>query len=166
MRRHHLIEEAKSELDVAYDEVKRAESKIMALEQDYNDQVKTLNGAGMPDDIRRLMSEKESIQSGFNLESLYGLQGMAVERFAMVSSAFTIVASVEEVSVSVDLIRNILFRADEIRGRKIDIDTALREFSAGLRAYSREESSRKNDLRVRQSWDAIEALLRGFGRNI
>ncbi len=166
MRRHHLIEEAKAELDLAYDEVKRAESKIMALEQDYNDRIKTLNGAGMPDDISRLMSEKESIQAGFNLESLYGLQGMAVERFAMVSSAFTIVASVEEASVSVDLIRNILFRAEEIKGRKIDIDAALRDFSAGLRAYSREESSRKNDLRVRQSWGAVEALLRGFGRNI
>ncbi len=166
MRRHHLIEEAKSELDVAYDEVKRAESKIMALEQDYNDRVKILNGGGTPEEISRLMSEKESIQAGLNLEWLYGLQGMAVERFAMVSSAFTIVGSVEDEAVSVDLIRNILFRADEIKGKKIHIDAALREFTGGLRAYSREDSSRENDSRVRQSWGRIEALLRDLGRSI
>ena len=32
IRRHHLIDEAKSELDVAYDEVSTAESQII----DYN----------------------------------------------------------------------------------------------------------------------------------
>ena len=48
----------------------------------------------------------------------------------------------------------------------IFIDTTLREFSAGLRAYSREESSKKNDIRVRQSWGRIEDLLREFGRKI
>ena len=32
MRRHHLIEEAKAELDIAHEGVKSAENEIMALE--------------------------------------------------------------------------------------------------------------------------------------
>ena len=39
MRRHHLIEEAKAELDIAYEEVKRAELGIMALEFEYNQKI-------------------------------------------------------------------------------------------------------------------------------
>ncbi len=169
MRRHHLIEEAKTELDVAYEAVKRAESKIMELEQQYNDRIKCLkpsNGADGPPDLRALTEEKESIQAGLDLGGLYKLQSGAVERFSLVSSAFTIVGSVEDDGVSVDLIKKILFRDDEVRGNKIGIDGALREFTRGLRAYSREDSSPKNDARVRQSWASIEELLRGFGRNI
>ena len=39
LRCHHLIEESKAELDLAYEEVKRAEQKIMALEQEYNQRI-------------------------------------------------------------------------------------------------------------------------------
>ena len=35
IRRHHLIEEAKAELDVAYEGVKQAEHEIMGLEYTY-----------------------------------------------------------------------------------------------------------------------------------
>lgn len=169
MRRHHLIEEAKSELDVAYEEVKRAENKIMELEQKYNDKIKAVrkaNGGDYDTTITSMMAEKEAIQDGFNIAQLYKLQSSAVERFAIVSSAFTIVNSVETDAVSVDLIKNILFRQEEMRSHKIEIDFSLREFSCGLRAYTRYEASRDNDKRVRQAWTKVENLLRRFGRNI
>lgn len=169
MRRHHLIEEAKTELDVAYEEVKRAESKVMGLEQEYNDKTKTVaqaNGSECEALIQDLMAEKESIQASFHLEQLYELQGSAVERFGITSSAFAIIGSVEDHAIGVDLMRNILFRKDEIGQEKIEIDRALRNFSLGLRGYMREAASADNDAMVRQSWSKIEELLRRFGRNI
>ena len=61
MRRHHLIEEAKAELDIAYEEVKRAESGIMALEFEYNQKIgefKVANGEACGDLITSMMTEK------------------------------------------------------------------------------------------------------------
>ncbi len=169
MRRHHLIEEAKAELDVAYEEVKRTESKVMELEQTYNDKVNTApesNGIEREDIIRDLMNEKEGLQNSFNLEQMYQLQTSAVERFAMISSAFSIVGSVDNDAVSVDLIRNILFPNHEYRNYKIEIDSSLRAFCRGLRAYSRDDSNAANDKKVRVAWAKIEDLLRELGRKI
>lgn len=168
-RRHHLIEEAKAELDVAYDEVKRAENKIMQLEQDYNNKTKEMAIAGAGADsggMQDLMAEKEALQEGLNLGFLYTLQSTAIERFAMITSAFTIVWAVEDDSVCVDLIRNILFRKAEIQDAKVKIDGTIREFTSGLRAYTRESADSENDMRVRNAWAELEELLRGFGRNI
>lgn len=64
VRRHHLLEEAK--LDIAYEEVKRAEQESMAYEAEYTEKSKALNGAA--DTLRALMAEKEAHQE--NLESL------------------------------------------------------------------------------------------------
>lgn len=168
IRRHHLIEEAKTELDVAYEEVKRAETNIMALEQEYNERITVLSGhnGASSEAIRSLAVEKESRQELHDIEALYRLQGSAVERFALISSAFTIVGSIEDVAISVDLLKNILFRKDEIGANKIEIDRTLRKFSGGLKAYTREESNSENDRKVRQSWTTIETMLRDFGRDI
>ena len=169
MRRHHLIEEAKAELDLAYQEVKRAEHKIMDLEQEYNERIGTVtkaNGSAYQAKISRVMDEKAAIQAAIRIEELYQLQGMAVEKFALMSSAFAIVSSVEECAMSSDLLRNLLFKTEELRERKIGIDKSVRAFSRGLNAYSRVDSSHENDKLVRDSWAEIEDLLRGFGRNI
>ena len=169
MRRHHLIEEAKAELDLAYEEVKRAEHKIMDLEQEYNERLGTVteaNGAEYQATISQVMAEKEAIQAAIDIESLYQLQGMAVEKFALMSSAFAIVSSVEESAMSTDLLRKLLFKTRELRGRKIEIDRSVRAFSNGLKAYSRKDSSHENDKLVRESWAQIEGLLRDFGRNL
>ncbi len=99
MRRHHLIEEAKAELDIAYEEVKRAESGIMALEFEYNQKIgefKVANGEACGDLITSMMAEKERRQEDMQIESLYGIQTAAVQRFAIMCSAFTIVASVDD----------------------------------------------------------------------
>ncbi len=162
VRRHHLIEEAKAELDIAYEEVKRAEQEIMKLEALYNEKSKTLNGDGSA--LQALMSEKEQQQDNFEIDELYNLQRTAIERFAQISSVFTIVHSVDCASIAADLIRQILFRAEDARARRVDIDRAIRSFAVNLRAYSVEDSSIENDHKVRESWAGIEALLKEIGR--
>lgn len=169
VRRHHLIEEAKVELDLAYEEVKRAENRIMELEQDYNQRANCIagaNGSEYQATLRDAMKEKEDIQAAIDIEMLYELQGMAVEKFGLMSSAFAIVSSVEEAAMSSDLLRGLIFKNEDLREHKINIDKSVRAFSKGLKAYSREDSSHENDMKVRNAWAEIESLLRRFGRNI
>ena len=169
MRRHHLIEESKAELDLAYEEVKRAEQKIMALEREYNLRINgadSSNGIDYQAAISGIMKEKESIQAKIGIEDLYKMQGMAIEKFAMMSSAFAIVSSVEEIAMGSDLLRELLFKNGEQRKYRIDIDKSVRAFSKGLRAYNREEASHENDILVRRSWARIEELLRESGGHI
>lgn len=169
MRRHHLIEESKAELDLAYEEVKRAEQKIMEFEQEYNERINALessDGDAYQVALREIMTEKEAVQAKIGIENLYELQGMAVEKFAMMSSAFAIVSSIEEAAMSSDLLRKVLFKNGEKRDLRIDIDKSVREFSKGLRAYNREDASHENDVMVRQSWARIEELLRASGAQI
>lgn len=169
MRRHHLIEESKAELDLAYEEVKRAEQKIMAFEQEYNARANLIdqtNGADYQAVISEIMKEKETVQAKIRIEELYDLQGMAIEKFAMMSAAFAIVSSVEESSMGSDLLRKLLFKNGEKRDLFIDIEKSVRAFSRGLRAYNRESASHENDVLVRQSWARIEDLLRASGCQI
>ena len=168
VRRHHLIEEAKVELDLAYDEVKRAENRIMELEQDYNDKVRHItraNGSEYQATLGEAMKEKEAIQAAIDIETLYELQVMAVEKFGLMSSAFAIVSSVDEPTMSGDLLRGLIFKSDEQREHRVAIDKSVRAFSAGLKAYSREDSNHENDMAVRNAWAEIESLLRRFGHN-
>ena len=169
MRRHHLIEEAKTELDLAYEEVKRAEHEIMRFEQVYNDRINHVtrhNGVDADAVIETLTKEKGDLQAQIRIDELYRLQGVSVERFAMVSSAFAIVGSVDDDGMSVDLVRKLLFRTDEIRQRKVEINRSVRQFSISLKSYSRGDSSHENDWLVRESWSRIEDLMRSFGRSI
>ncbi len=169
MRRHHLIEESKADLDLAYEEVKRAEQKIMELEQEYNERmngVDSSNGVDYQAVISEIMKEKETLQAKIGIEILYEIQGMAIEKFAMMSSAFAIVSSVEEAAMGSDLLRKLLFKNGEVRDLRMDIDKSLRQFSIGLRAYNREDASHENDVLVRRSWARIEEMLRASGRRI
>ncbi len=63
VRRHHLIEEAKAELDLAYNEVKRAETRIMELEFEFNERIKPhqTNGSNLAE-IQDLNMEKERLR--------------------------------------------------------------------------------------------------------
>ena len=169
MRRHHLIEESKAELELAYEEVKQAEQKIMAFEQEYNERINCMDSSNSVDyqaAISEIMKEKETVQAKIGIENLYEIQGMAVEKFAMMSSAFAIVYSVQETAMGSDLLRKLLFKNGEKRNVRIEIDKSVRQFSKGLRAYNREEASHKNDVLVRQSWARIEELLRASGAHI
>ena len=169
MRRHHLIEESKAELDVAYEEVKRAERQIMSLEYEYNDRAaefEAMNGDDGATKLCELMQEKSAAQERLDIESLYSMQGTAIERFSIVSAAFSIVASVEDDKMALDLIRKLLFDKHAVGPVKLEIDGLIRDFSRGLPGYTRKERSSENDQLVRQSWGRIEELLRGFGRDI
>ena len=75
VRRHHLIEEAKAELDLAYNEVKRAETGIMELEFEFNERMKAAQ-ADRSDrgQIQALNEQKEHLQSEFDIEQLYDVQ--------------------------------------------------------------------------------------------
>ena len=56
IRRHHLIEEAKTELDLAYEAVKRAENRLIALDVEFGDKIaaaEKTNGAKMPQKIEK-----------------------------------------------------------------------------------------------------------------
>ena len=166
MRRHHLIEEAKAELDVAYDAVKQAETDLMRLEFDYNERVKQANGCADPAFLASLTEEKEKQQQSLDLEALYALQQTATQRFALVSASFGIVGSIKDPHMTVDLIVRLLFQEDELRRNRVAIERNLRAFHKSLRAYMLEDSSVENDTAVRGSWAAIEGILRDLGREI
>lgn len=156
IRRHHLIEEAKAELDLAYEEVKRAEQAVMSLEFEYNERTH-----GLPDrseEVATLIAEKEAKQEGFQLEVLYEMQNESAQRFALVSAAFAIVSSVADEDMSLDLIKRILFRPQFLRRNKMAVDRNVREFHRGLRDYMRKESSPEADSKVRQAWAEIERM--------
>ena len=109
VRRHHLIEEAKAELDLAYNEVKRAETRIMELEFEFNERMKAAQ-ADRSDrgKIQALNEEKERQQSEFDIELLYDVQNEAVQRFARISASFAIVGSIDDEKITVDLIKRLL----------------------------------------------------------
>jgi hypothetical protein len=156
IRRHHLIEEAKAELDLAYDEVKRAEQAVMALEFEYNEKLHHVpadSPAG-----GELIAEKERKQEAHNLDALYEMQNEAAQRFALVSAAFAIVSSVPDEDMSLDLIKRILFRRDFLRRHKMEVDRHIRGFHRGLRDYMRKESSPEADQAVRSAWSEIERM--------
>ena len=166
IRRHHLLEEAKAELDIAYEEVKRAEREVMACEALYNEKSKAMNGSG--DELRALMAEKEARQEAFGIAELYEYVAAGnvrpEEMFAMISSVFTIVHSVESEKVAIDLIGQLLFRAKDAPSKRIEFNQAIRKFACSLRSYSVEESSIENDHKVRDSWRVIENILEEVGR--
>ena len=156
IRRHHLIEEAKAELDLAYEEVKRAEKSVMDLEFEYNERMKDIS-SGSPV-FFELNQEKEAKQEQFMLDALYEMQNQSAQRFAMVSASFAIVSSVNDEQMSVDLIRRIMFREDFLRRYKVEIEKSIREFHRGLREYMRKESNEDADQRVRKNWVSLEEL--------
>ena len=47
---------------------------------------------------------------------------MAIEKFGLMNSAFAIVSSVEEAAMSSDLLRGLIFKNEDLREHKIDID--------------------------------------------
>ena len=154
IRRHHLIEEAKAELDLAYEEVKRAEQAVMALEFEYNERLHHVSGDAMTE----LIAEKERKQESYSLDALYEMQNEAAQRFALVSAAFAIVSSVADEEMSLDLIKRILFRRDFLRRHKLEVDRHIRAFHRGLREYMRKESSAEADTAVRTAWGEIERM--------
>ena len=125
----------------------------MALEYTYNEKLTKLGSSERQDGaVANLTTEKEELQSKIDISNLYDLQKTAVGRFAMVSSAFTLVGSVEDPAMCADLLRQVLFREEETRGRRVEIDVMIRTFVKGLRAYSTEDSSPEFDNKVRTAW--------------
>lgn len=169
IRRHHLIEEAKAELDLAYEAVKRAENRLIALDIEFRQKISTakkVNGAKMPQKLDDFLMERDKKKGSVDIEALYMLEKSALERFSVLSAAFsTVCAHPDDESVALAL-GNTVFRPGEYIKVGPDVENAVREFARSLRAYTTEEASKKNDLSVRGSWSTIEKTLRSFGRAI
>ncbi len=154
MRRHPLLDEAKTELDVAYDAVKRAELAIMTLEQEYNERARELDGEA----LAVLTEEKQTKQARIDVDDLYAMQSRAVSRFSAVSSAFAITAAIDQTSVAVDLLRVILFPDAMGSSERAAAGRELRAFSNEARQFLKKRDA-KTEQAVRAAWDAIEARL-------
>lgn len=173
MRRHPIIEEAKCELDVAYEEVKRGEQKIMALEQDYNTRIHELElasaeaGSALRDDaaVAALMDEKQRKQERLDIESFYAMQQRAVGRFSAVSSAFAIVGAIDDEAVAAHLLRTVLYPNDPLEDR-VAANREFRAFAKALRAFMFKNADPKTEREARDAWDAIEDRLRAHGREL
>tara|TARA_R110000868_G_scaffold32036_6_gene116919 strand:- start:8570 stop:9085 length:516 start_codon:yes stop_codon:yes gene_type:complete len=169
IQRHHLIEEAKADLDRTYEAVKQAENSLITLDVEFGKKisaVKKANGAQMPEKIAGLLAERDEKKNILDIKELYMLEKAALERFSVLSAAFsTVFAHPDEESVALAL-GNTVFRPGEYIKVGPDVENAVREFARSLRAYTTEAASVENDVAVRDSWTTIEKTLRSFGRAI
>ncbi len=169
IRRHHLIEEAKAELDVTYEEVKRAENQLIALDLEYGEMisdVRRANGSRMSEKIEKLVSEREGRKIRVDVASLYRLEKAALERFSILTAAFSSVCVHADDEDAVAKIGRYVFRPREFDTLPDEVRRAVRDFVQGLRAYTTEAASGENDRTVREAWGIIEDTLRSFGRTI
>lgn len=169
IRRHHLIEEAKAELDVTYEEVKRAENQLIALDLEYGEkisEVRRANGARMPEKVAKLVAERDGRKILVDVAALYRLEKAALERFSILTAAFSSVCIHADDEDAVEKIGYYVFRPKEFDTLPAHVRAAVRAFVRGLRAYTTEASSSENDRVVREAWGTIEDTLRGFGRTI
>lgn len=169
IRRHHLIEEAKAELDVVYEEVKRAENQLFELEYDYDARiaaVRSANGAMMTERIEDLIVDRDARKDRIDVPTLYRLEKAALERFSILTAAFSTVCVTANPDEAAEKLGAIVFRPGELDKAGDEVKRALRSFVEHLRAYTTHDASGENDRMVRESWTLIENTLRGFGRAI
>ena len=169
IRRHQLIEEAKAELDLAYEAVKRSENRLIALDIEYGEKIakaEQANGAKMPVKIANFLSECDKKKVSVDVGALYHLEKSALERFSVLSAAFSTVCANSDENIVSQTFENIVFRPGEYTKVGPDVKNAVRDFAHSLRAYTTEDASSENDLVVRESWAVIEKTLRSFGRAI
>ena len=168
-RRHHLIEEAKAEVDVVYEEVKRIEGQLLSVEREFGSRVaetRQTNGARMADKIETLTLERDARKREIDAPALYMLEKSTLERFAVLTSAFSTVCLSADAAQAARDLRSVVFRPGEIDDLDAAVKTALDRFAASLWAYAVDDASAENDRAVRESWLVIEEALRGFGRAI
>lgn len=169
VRRHHLIEEAKAEVDVVYEEVKRVEGQLISLEREFGRKIaetQRLNGARMPDRVEALLAERDTQKASIDAPTLYHLEKATLERFAVLTAAFSTVCISANADEAEQALGAVVFRPGEMEQLDDDVRAALGRFAHGLRAYTMEESSSEHDRTVRESWSMIEQRLRDFGRAI
>ena len=169
IRRHHLIEEAKAELDLTYEEVKRAENRLIALDIEYGkviEAAREMNGSRMPDKIACLVEERDAKKIQIDVSGLYSLEKAALERFSILTAAFSSVCMHAEDDDAVERVGRNVFRPREFENVPDHVRQAVHDFVHGLRAYTTEAASPENDRVVREAWMTIENTLRDFGRTI
>lgn len=169
VRRHHLIEEAKAEVDVVYEEVKRIEGQLISLEREFGQKIaetRRLNGAQMPGRVEALLAERDTQKASIDALTLYHLEKATLERFAVLTAAFSTVCVSADAEEAEQALGSVVFRPGEMDQLDDEVRTALGRFAHGLRAYTMEDSSSENDRTVRESWAMIEQRLRDFGRAI
>lgn len=152
MRRHPLLDEAKAELDVTYEEVRRAETKLL---------VRGEEAPGDPAASRkRAMARVERGLAA--LAQAHELQRAATSRFAVMSGAFaTAAACAEPVEAARLMLIRVFsggrpFEAAERREALAELETFARTFQTFMRGSPDLEAERA----VRAAWEAIDTRLR------
>lgn len=167
MRRHPLVDEAESNLDVAYARTRSAELKAMALEDEYNEALVgdpvSADSSGVEAFVER-MAEKEARQDALALDHAYDELNAAVIRFSDVSTAFSAVAMVPEPSLAPQVLSRVLFRDAMGPGQRALVMRALKIFSGALRRYIDDDEPGNAEAEVRMAWGAIETYLDEAGR--
>lgn len=138
MRRHHLIDEVKAELDVAWGEIRSAEKASIA------------NGGAMTVD-------------GLHGELRKSMQ-TAMEKLRILGQCYEHVLACDDISEAGPRICTVLTRRGD--GKNPGLDALATRFGTALYACSREDSGRENDRAVRDAWREIEEALRALGRTI
>jgi len=166
MKRHPLFDEAKSEVVIAFEEVRRVERKIMALEEDFDLEVDAMTARdGPPSDaaFRDVMREKEDRQERLDVDGAYAMRARAATRFSLIAAAFAVAESFEDPRMARDVLRWRFFRPEDVRPRKLALDKQLLAFANGLRAYRERGGCAEADAEVRGAWRAIETALQEAG---
>jgi hypothetical protein len=81
IRRHQLIEEAKAELGLAYEAVKRSENRLIALDIEYGEKIakaEQANGAKKPEKFANFLSECDKKKVSIDVGALYHLEKSAL----------------------------------------------------------------------------------------
>ena len=161
IRRHHLIEEAKAELDLAFEEIKRAEKLFIENTQKTDIQYYKKTGTDPETHVTAT-----GLHSPDYIQEIYKMQHAAVQRFSLISTCFAIVNMHEKHEIALDKLKHALFRGEELDTQTDTLNNLVEDFFNSLNDYTFIKCSKKNDMRVRNTWKNIEVFLKDLGRDI
>ena len=165
-RRHALIDEAKAEHDVAFDEMRRAQESLVNLVQDYEVRVSDAARQGCAALVVELREEFAARQRRLMLDDLFEIEATTMERLVVVSRAFGATVTMAGDLNEIDRLRAVIFRGGLADSGGAAGDAVLRAFAKGVWDYWLGIDPAGSDSRIRKAWGDIESRLRALGRKI
>jgi hypothetical protein len=170
MKKHrHLIQDIKSEIDIATAHAEGIEGQVMELEVEFNERLVRLE---MRDPQARdtakqaLAVEKATLLEALNLGEAYATVKRAARRFSMLGRVHEIAWTAISVEAMSAILAGYLFRSsDDLKNIPGSTETVDR-LAEALYAYFHVAFIDENDARVRLVWSEIETILRNIGRDI
>ncbi|MGF1462739.1 MAG: hypothetical protein ACFB2Z_06195, partial [Maricaulaceae bacterium] len=140
---HPLLDEAKTELDVGYDEFRRVETQV----------------------VSRASAAKPTLERDYaQIGECYRLQSRALNRFSVMSAAFGFAAATADPDQACERLRRMVFRPRESVADTEQLEADIAGFVQAMRAFMFDAATLENERAVRQGWEAIETRLRKYGR--